>query len=288
MSLFKPYNYKDRPEREAKALKKNRFFIFWEIFFRKFWRFISLNLIYFIITLPILMFFYLTASGYIAANMGEEYIDLLSGVGFIAALLADIPSVLYMPLLIISVLIYGPARMGFTYVYRNYTREEHAWISDVWEKARENWKQGLILGVLDFFITLLLVNNIVGVFGSSSSAVNVILTMSKYVSAVLLVVFLFVRHFTYLIAISVELPVKAIIRNSSLFCIMAFGRNVLTVLVCGLVWIVTLFVLPLVTVVSLMLLTYSICGFAAVYICYPTVKKYIILPAIQNQKDEGK
>lgn len=281
MSLFKPYNYKNKPDVSSGPLKKNRFFIFWEIFFRKFWRFVSLNAIYFIITLPILLYFYYTANGFFVSYFGDSYVDLLPGVGFIAALVSSVPSVLDIPLLVISVLLYGPVKMGMTYVYRNFTREEHAWISDVWVKAKENWKQGLALGLLDFLITLLLINNIVGGFVPQSDGVGIVLLASRYVSIVVLVLFLFVRHYSYLIAVSVELPLRAVIKNSMLFIVMGLGRNIIASASCAALWLISLFTLPLASVVCLPLLTYAASGFAVVYVCYPTVKKYIIVPAMK-------
>ena len=55
-------------------------------------------------------------------------------------------------LLVLSVLTYGPCRAGMTYVLRNFACEQHAWISDIWDKAKENWKQGMLFGVLDMLV----------------------------------------------------------------------------------------------------------------------------------------
>ena len=40
-----------------------------------------------------------------------------------------------LPLLIISLLLYGPFTADLTYILRNYAREEHAFISDFFQKA---------------------------------------------------------------------------------------------------------------------------------------------------------
>lgn len=287
MSLFRPYKYRDRPEADAGALKKNRFYVFWEIIFRKFWRLVTLNIIYFLVTLPMLLYFYYTANGFFASYLGDNYVDLLPGVGFIAAMVSDIPQVLYIPLLVISVILYGPIRMGMTHVYRNYTREEHAWISDVWSKALENWKHGILFGVLDFLITILLVNNIIGGFTSNNNGVAAMLMASRYLSILLLILLAFVRHYSYLISVCVVLPARAIIKNSLLFVVMGLGRNILATAACLVIWLLSLFTLPLISVVCLPLLTYSLCGFATAYICYPTVKKYIIVPAMRQQTEQA-
>ena len=87
MSLFRPYQYKSRPDLvPGKGMVKNGFFQFFELYFRKFWRFISTNLCYFLITLPIVIYAFYLINGIFADRleaMGEGYI-LFAGVGFIA------------------------------------------------------------------------------------------------------------------------------------------------------------------------------------------------------------
>ena len=92
------------------------------------------------------------------------------------------------------------------------------------------------------------------------------------------------RHYFYMMAVTVELSVFAIIKNAWLFTVLGFGRNIITSLSCLFIWCLTLFILPLVTVAALPLFTYSLCGFATVFVCYPVVKKYIIVPALEMEK----
>ena len=65
-----------------------------------------------------------------------------------ATLVNYVPSFLHAPAIVISILIYGPLTCGLIYIFRNYAREEHAFISDFFTKAKENWKQGLSLEFL--------------------------------------------------------------------------------------------------------------------------------------------
>lgn len=288
MSVFKPFKYKDKPDLEKETPQKHGFFVFFEIFFRKFWRFVSVNLVYFVITLPILFFFYLTVNGYVAGLMNEEFMDILPGVGFFASILASVPHWLYTPLFAISVLLYGPAKMGMTYIFRNFAREEHAWFSDMFSRARSNFKQGVVFGVLDVAVVTFLLNNIIGTFSSTNAAVALMLVAAKYLSIVFLVLYLFMRHYFYLIAVTVELNVFAIIKNAWLFSIMGLGRNLWSTIVCVLVWGLTLFTYPLVTVVALPLITYSLCGFVTAFNCYPLVKKFIVVPALERENTTQK
>ena len=46
---------------------------------------------------------------------------------------------------------------------------------------------------------------------------------------------------------------------------------------------VCFFTLPLISLVTLPFLFYSFTGFAVVFTCYPVVKKYIIVPALEQE-----
>lgn len=285
MSVFKPYNYNNKKNDVLRgAPQKNGFFHFWELYFRKIGKYVTINIIYFIATLPILFYYYVSASGYLSGLLGEAYEDMFVGLGFFTTLFSYIPYKLYTPLLLVSVVIYGPLKMGVTYVYRNFAREEHAWMSDILSKARENFGQGLFFGVLDFLVVMLLLNNIVGLTGVEE--VTGIYAFLRYASYVMLVIYLFMRHYFYMMAVTVKLSVFAIIKNSMLFIVMGFGRNILASLVCIVVWAATLFIMPLVTVVAIPLVTYALCGFATVFICYPTIKKYIVVPAMEKEAEQ--
>ncbi|MGI5936714.1 MAG: hypothetical protein ACOX7I_07935 [Oscillospiraceae bacterium] len=216
--------------------------------------------------------------------MRENFSDMIPGIGFYATVLAYIPQRLYIPILILSILLYGPVKMGVTYVFRNFAREEHAWLSDVFSRALSNLKQGLFFGILDFVVVTVLLNSIFVGYTSEITTGIVIAYILKYLSIFFLVVYLFMRHYFYIMAVTVELSVFAIIKNAWLFTVLGFGRNILTSISCIVIWCLTLFTLPLVTVAALPLFTYSLCGFATVFVCYPIVKKYIIVPALELEK----
>lgn len=286
MSLFRPYNYKPTKGVDKNAPQKNGFFVFWEIYFRKFWRFLEVNLIYFVITLPMLMYFFYIFEMYMAQLLGDDYSTVLIGVAFFASLMDYIPQWLFNVLLAVSVLLYGPVKMGVTYVYRNFAREEHAWLSDIFDRARKNLGQGLFFGILDFLVTVLLLNNIIGSFTADAAAGLFIMRLSKYMSIFVLILYGFMRHYFYTLAVTVKLSIPQIIKNSWLFAIIGFGRNILASLSCVVIWLATLFILPLVTVAALLIMTYSLCGFATVYACYPVVKKYVVLPAMEEEEKQ--
>lgn len=293
MSLFRPYIYKNQPDLLDNAPTKKGLFRFLELYFRKFWRFITMNLEYFLVTLPMLLYVFYTLNGYFAARLQEigEGVMLLPGVGFIASVFSFVPPFLNLPLLILSVLAYGPVTMGFTYILRNFAREEHAWMSDFWSRAWSNVKQGLFFGIMDIVVLMLCVGGMFGGFAEAGKNISYALSVIRsVVCGIALVIWLFMRHYTYLMAVTVNLSVFHILKNAWLFVVIGFGRNLLSSLV-TLACIAVTFLLriPLLTIIFLPLFFYSFTWFCTVFACYPVIKKYIIVPALEAQaQEEGK
>ena len=288
MSLFRPYQYKSRPDLvPGKGLVKNSFFQFFELYFRKFWRFVSTNICYFLVTLPMLIYVFYLINGIFADRleaMGEGSI-LLAGVGFIASFFSFIPTWLNTPLLILSVLLYGPMTMGLTYVYRNFAREEHAWGSDLWSRAWSNCRQGIIFGLLDILLTYLFIS---GIFGNQADAGRnisyALSTILSVVCGIALVIWLFMRHYTYLMAVTINLSVLGILKNAWLFVVLGFRRNIISALVTLACVVISFLLAPLLTVITVPLFFYSFTWFCTVFTCYPIVKKYLILPALEAEQ----
>lgn len=289
MSLFRPYVYKNRPDLLDNAPVKKGFFRFFELYFRKFWRFLTLNLWYFLITLPMLLYVFYTLNGYFADRLKEigDGVILLAGVGFIANVFSFVPQFLNIPLLVVSVLVYGPITMGFTYILRNFAREEHAWMSDFWSRAWSNVRQGLFFGVADLLVLWICLNGMFG--GIAEAGKNVGYALSVILSVIcglVLLVWLFMRHYTYLMAVTVNLNVFHILKNAWLFVFLGFGRNVLSSLVTLACIVVTFLLAPLLTIILLPLFFFSFSWFCTVFTCYPIIKKYIIVPALEAQAAE--
>lgn len=287
MSLFRPYQYKAKPDLQKDAPTKKGFFLFLELYFRKFWKFITINLLYFFITLPMLVYVFYLVNGIFADRLAGTDTIMLAGVGFLASLFSFVPTALYTPLLVISVLLYGPFTMGMTYMFRNYAREEHAWLSDFFSRAWSNARQGIIFGLLDILLAWLFINgifgNIAAVGKNAGYAMSVVLSV---VCAIALVIWIIMRHYTYLMAVTVNLSVVRILKNAWLFAVLGFGRNLLSLLVEIAMLVVSVLLAPLMSVILLPLFSYSFTWFATVFTCYPIVKKYIIVPALEAQQAE--
>jgi hypothetical protein len=282
--MFSSFKYKDKPDLLPDAPKKNGFFLFWELYVRKFWRMVTVNLLYFAVTLPIVLYLCLVASTIVLSANGitvESASEVLPVGGYITVLASLMPQNVFIGLLIASVLLYGPATMGATYVYRNFAREEHAWVSDFFSRAWSNFRQGIIFGLLDVIVLFGLINT--GFGSASGGELYTLSTVIRTFARIGIVFYLFIRHYNYLQAVTVELSAIRIVLNSFRFVLLGLWRNIIALAVYGgftFIVFVVLYPYPFMTILLLPFVFYSFTGFATVVTVYPVIKKYIIDPAV--------
>lgn len=270
---------KDEPQ-------KNAFFHFWELVGRKFFRLVAFNLFYFICLLPLIVAVYGLFYTWLAALSGvgpDEAVNLPVLPGMLSLLYTYVPSVLHIPLLVISLLIYGPVTMGLTYILRNFVREEHAWTSDFFSRALSNWKQGLFFGILDIIaVFIMYVNwNYAALSGEEFGVLAIII---RCVTAVLFIYYLFMRNYFYQLAVTVNLSVRHIIKNAAIFGIVGLGRNILALICVIVVVLASTMIHALVELLAVPFIMFSLAGFAAVYCTYPITDKYIVKPALAEER----
>lgn len=287
---FKPGKGVEKDEPQKKA-----FFRFFELYFRKFWKYILINMIYMAILLPVIFYLYATAYDslyYLFLSMGftpEQVENIWTPfLQFTTVYYGTFPVFITNALLLLSVLAYGPCRAGISYVLRNYTREQHAWISDIWDKAKENWKQALLFGVIDvavFFIALFNMN-----YQPDEGALTQFLTISKYLTVLAVLLYSFMRKYIFTMLVSIRLKATALIKNAWLLMMIGIFRNVGTSMINLFLWVISyllvLLVHPLFELVFLPFFLFSFTNYLNVFATYPLVQKYLIEPVEQLSEEE--
>ena len=274
---------------DTNAPQKHPFFLFWELLWRKLSKYIILNMMYFVIISPIVTFLYLQLITSVQGVVGTD-IDVTTMLSQILIGIAQaFPTPVLFLLLAVSILAYGPFTAGLTYILRNYTRQEHAWLSDFWQKARANLKQGIIVGIIDLGIYYLLFFNITSMFsvndlGLSSGSVFGF-NLAGVVSIFILVIYSMMRNYIFMLMVTFELSIVNIYKNSAIFAVVGLWRNLLVVIVNIGTAILFILTYPLVEVIMLPLFAFSFWGFVTVFTCYPVIKKYMIDP-INAQQEE--
>ncbi|MCL1807020.1 MAG: DUF624 domain-containing protein [Oscillospiraceae bacterium] len=277
---------------------KKAFFRFWELYWRKFSKYIVLNLLSFAFLLPIITIIFRFFMTWMYNIMPESAFEELGGnidgdegvmiFGMLQSILLSvslsIPSLLSMILLIASVILYGPMMCGMTYILRNYWREEHAWLSDFFDQMKKNFKQGVALGILELTaLTTLLFNITTRVTEETAPWLVTSMPVIKYFSIFLFILLLFARNYFYAMAVTFNLKVLAIIKNGFAFAIVGLFRNIGVVFVQAVLLFAILF-LPYADIILVPFFFFSLTGFLSIFATFPLIHKHMLVPAMERKK----
>ncbi len=253
------YN-KPGPGVSKNAPEKKRFFKFFELYFRKFWKLIQLNLLYILFWIPAF------AAAYFTLELGDVAVTAI--------------------FTLIGAFTIAPATAGFTYVMRNYVREQHAFmLSDFWDNFKSNFKQSAIVYL--FFSVILSVAWFSLVFYIGNLGKGTIYYVAMGITAALLLVVIAANFYVYMLMVTMDLPTMGLIKNSFIFAIIGIRSNLFTFLFAGpLLAAQLLFLIPF-GMLTLPTFGLSLCWFIVCFNAYPWVKKYCIDPATAKEEEEN-
>jgi len=260
MGLFSNMYTREGKGVDKNAPEKKRFFLFFEIFFEHFFRFVAINFVYCITMIPLF-------GGIILSVDFSSWPFKLTGdmVGLF--------------LLVISIFTSFPMTAGFTFVLRNIQRREHAWIfTDMFKHAKLNYKKAVINGLVQIIVYFLLYNAFITyryIFGNTFGFIlsNVILLF--------FVIFMWMQYYMNLMIVTFDLTLKQIYKNALIFAVGKFPTNLLITVICtALITLCTHPYIPmLVNIVLLFTIYLSLLGFITVFGIYPSVDKSMISKA---------
>lgn len=258
--------------------------VFFDILPRKIWDLFKLNLLYLLTSIP---FFIITiiVVGWISLPLVKPISVLYDNIGQVKI---DIILRLILTFWVMIFLGQGPTTAGYTYIIREYGLEHHCWIvSDFFEKARANFKQSILLWIID-----LVMFSLFTIAFKFYAAVNLI--VFQYIIYMIVIVYIMLHIYIYQMIITFNLPLKSILKNSFLFAVGKAPVNLLIIILNVIIYMVIPFALLFLikSVIGLLLLFIiivlilpPITSFATNFYIYPVLHKYI---NIENKiKDEN-
>ena len=243
--FFGLFDYtKEGPGIRKDAPKKKAFFVFFETFFRNFFKFVTINLVYVLLSIPVIT--------------------------------------------------HGMASAGITNVARNTARDKHSFgLSDFFETIRKNFKQSLIVGIINAVVTFLLIFTVRFYNDSYLQTKNIISFIGLGVSLSLITCFAIMNFYIYTLMITFNFKIKELYKNSFKFVFVNLWKNLL----CGIILIAVyalyvgiafLFNDLRVIVIELIIASVTLPAFRFLMIQYFTfgsIKKYIIDPYYKEHPD---
>ena len=214
---------------DKNAPKKRGIFLYFELLGRYFWKFIKTNMLYTVVSLPILMLYhYLFLCVFGTVYGADAEISLVNH------------SALTLTVLLAIFWGTGPVSCGFTYILRGMAREEHVWISlDFFKRSKEGLKHGLVFLIVDIlvFIVSMMSLSVYSAYAENKSAVFLIPMLIIIIG---LVIYTAMHFFMYELEITFENNIKEIYKNSLLMAIATFP---MLLLIGGIICLLSYFML---------------------------------------------
>lgn len=242
------------------APKKTGIKLFFDIFLRKFWKLIEVNMLYSIFFIPLILS--LVALIYIDSNT----------VSVIAALLFAL----------IFALTIGPATAGMTKVMRKYVLEKHSFIlTDFFRGFKQNFKKASIVGFVDCIIILSVYAGLQVYPALATGLDNNLIYVPMVIMLSLAIIVAMMNFYIFLMIIATDLSFKNLLKNSFALAFVAMKKSILTFVIVLAILFVTA-ILPLnVNIAFLFLLPFFPAAILSLIICfnsYPVIQKYVINP----------
>lgn len=282
--FFGLFDYtKEGPGIPKDAPPKSRFVIFFEVLARKFWKIMRVNLMFGIFNIPAIVFLLLFSMYYLQLmvpfeSMQSPETDLL---GYLLG--AAVPLLLiFICLPLITV---GPAQAGMTYILRNFSREEHAFLwSDFKEHALKNFKQSMIVGTINAVVTVLVLMDFY-IYLNINTGNNLLMTAASTLIIIAFLLFMMMSMYIYPMMVTFKLSIKQLYKNAFLFAIMKFIPNLLILIVCLAVVVGPFFINPMIGYVLLVFITMALTGYITNFYVYSKIEKYMIRRADNSAGD---
>ncbi len=270
MGLFSINYNKPGPGVSKDAPVKKPFFRFWEVYFRKFFDLIKVNLLFAIPTAVIVV------------------LSFMFGI-FISSVNPNLSFLGWLPMIFLS-----PFVAGLTFVCRNYAREEHAFIlSDFWDAVKNNWKQFLANGIICYIFYVLMSISIP--FYSAQLSSNSLLYIPFVVCCIISFLFICAQFYIPVMIITFDLGLNQIYKNALIFAIVGLWRNLMLIAILAVFIVAAIIFFLMIPALALLVLfalavfwMFGFFGFLINFAVYPMIVKFIITPYEKAQQEKKK
>lgn len=279
---------------------------FFRLLKNRFWNISSLNMLFIIVNFP-LFFGLIYLSGVFNAETtapGSPFFAPLFGMvqygesPYLSSLMSvlsgnvdwSVPTTLsnvfgYLTLLVVFTS--GISNVGASYVLRSFVRSEPVFLfTDFFGTIKKNFKQGVLLGILDsIFLFVFGYGTMTYFINSGTYIVSVML----FAEILLFLIYLTMRFYMYQLLITFDLSIFKILKNSFIFAIVGFKRNICAWIGIVLLLVINfylLFTIPMLGVIVPFLITIAFLMFIAAFAAYPVIKQYMIDPYYKNAPNE--
>lgn len=274
MGLF--FNYdKPGPGVDKDAPRRRGIFLYFELLWRNFGKMFLSNMLYFVMSLPVLALYFVLVSVAMANILPDA-----SG----SAVLSQ--TVVIITLLIVIFWGTGPLSCGYAYVLRNIAREEHTWVfSDFFQFTKESFLRGLLYLAIDV-VMLLCTGVAVWVYWGLAQSTGGIFSVLLFISVLVAAFYTAMHFYIYQLEVTFKGSVLQVYKNAAL---MAFATMPMCILIGLVIYFATTyfmgFLAPLGVLTVAFLCWISFMRFGIDFYSARIIKR-MILPKFEEPKED--
>ena len=185
------------------------------------------------------------------------------------------------------ILTFGLASIGAIYNMRSVARCEplSPW-SEFFPAVRRNFKQGILIAVMDALLILFLGYDLIAYYANAN---QFFMQMSFYVVLFFTIIYYVMRFHMYLILVTFDLKTSKLLKNAVLLTFLGWKRSLLCLIASVLTVLISVYLYVLLPFFGLLLpfvFTFGILTFIGVYAAYPVIDKYMIEPYYLEHPEE--
>ena len=308
---FNLYNIIFNPAKEGKGVKKEpvgpkNLINFFKLFGRSFSKIVGVNMLFIFGNFPII-FMLLAKAGYFSKtsfapasmlfsavhsatlNSPSPYTSALFGIfGFQGQITVNttVTYILY-GLSLLTILTFGLVNVGTTYILKLLVKGEPIFMmSDFKYAIKRNFKQGMIMGILDVVFMFVIGFDISYFFSNIGTYAN---NLVFYASILLALVYLVMRFYIYNIMITFDLSIYKILKNSLIFSVVGLKRNIMALIGIAFLAALNVFLLGLYFPLGMIfpfILLFGAGAFMGTYASYPKIEEIMITPYLDEKEEE--
>jgi len=242
------------------APRKKGIRLFFEIFFRKFWKLIEVNMLYFVFFIPI--FLILASLAFIKNTVISLVCAGISLVAFVVCI--------------------GPATAGMTKIMRNYVLEKHSFIvSDFFKGFKTNFKKASLIGFVDCLIGLSVYASFIVYPVLVKQAETKLMYIPMIITLSLAIVVTMMNYYIFLMMVATNLSFMNLVKNSFALAFVALKQNVITFLITAITAVAMFLLYVYMRPLFLLLIPFVPMAFLSFVTCfnsYPIIQKFVINP----------
>ncbi|MBE7034953.1 MAG: DUF624 domain-containing protein [Ruminococcaceae bacterium] len=175
----------------------------------------------------------------------------------------------------------GPFTAGFTYVLRNWSRQEHAFLfSDYFEHSWKNVKQGLCVSVFGTLVTYLLLNAFIFYLQSGMPTFFVL-----FVAALAAILLLSMSFYIFPMMVTFDMKLREIVKNAWIFAMAKLPQNIFYLAVIVLVHGLLLWYVPIVWTILMLFILISWTGFTVNYYAWHVIDKHMMTQVSEAEEE---